>query len=155
MDESLEGVLAELRQPDEALREAATAKLWRRWFDQKGRWGREQLERAQAMLDTGNVTVAEDLLSEAIAQHPDFAEAWNRRAVLYYVVGEYERSRQDCQTVVRLNPHHFGAWHGLGLCHAALGDYQAAIEACQQALALHPYDLTNQRLMLECTAQLS
>ncbi|WOD42018.1 tetratricopeptide repeat protein [Nodosilinea sp. E11] len=45
--------------------------------------------------------------------------------------------------------------HGLGLCYAALSQYQEAIQAFRRALVVQPYALTNQRLLLECTARLS
>lgn len=61
----------------------------------------------------------------------------------------------DCEQVIELVPYHFGALHGLGLCHAALGQYTAAIQAFRRALVVQPYGLVNQRLILECTAQLS
>jgi tetratricopeptide (TPR) repeat protein len=75
--------------------------------------------------------------------------------VLYYTLGQYEESRDDCEEVIKLNPVHFGALHGLGLCNAALGDYSAAIRAFQKALLIQPYALANQKLLLECTARLS
>jgi tetratricopeptide (TPR) repeat protein len=113
------------------------------------------LERSQVMFEVGNITQAEALLTELIRDQPDFAEAWNRRAVLYFTLGQYEKSRDDCQEVIKLNPVHFGALHGLGLCHAALGDYSAAIQAFRKALEIQPYALANQKLLLECTARLS
>jgi tetratricopeptide (TPR) repeat protein len=61
----------------------------------------------------------------------------------------------DCQRVIELIPYHFGALHGLGLCYAALGQYPQAIQTFRQALTVQPYAITNQRLLLECTARLS
>ena len=152
---SISALLEDLKNPDEDVRQQATAELWRIWFYQKGRYGVELIERSQMMLEAGNVTQAEALLTELIKDQPDFAEAWNRRAVLYYTLGQYEKSRDDCQQVIKLNPVHFGALHGLGLCNAALGDYSAAIQAFQKALVIQPHALANQKLLLECTARLS
>jgi tetratricopeptide (TPR) repeat protein len=97
---------------------------------------------------------AEALLTEIIEDNPTFAEARNRRAVLYYLLGEYEKSCSDCLQVVQLNQFHFGAWHGLGLSHAALGNYQDAIAAFRKALKIQPYAVVNQKLILECTMKL-
>ena len=83
------------------------------------------------------------------------AEAWNRRAVLYYLQGRYRQSLSDCQQVVELNPIHFGAIHGMGLCHAALGEYLPAIQAFRHALEVQPHALVNQKMILECTTRLS
>jgi tetratricopeptide (TPR) repeat protein len=61
----------------------------------------------------------------------------------------------DCNQVTELVPYHFGALHGLGLCHMQLGNHTAAIQAFRRALTVQPYATANQRLILECTAQLS
>jgi tetratricopeptide (TPR) repeat protein len=106
------------------------------------------------LIATGDLLGAEKILSELITELPDFAEAWNRRAVLYYLKKDYVSAIEDCQQVIEIVPWHFGAWHGVGLCWAALGNYSAAIAALRQALEIQPYSIENQRLLLECTAQL-
>lgn len=155
MSRSLSQLLENLRNPDENVRQDATTQLWRMWFLQKGMWGLEQLQRAQDYMEANDSDRAEELLNEIIRDNPDFAEAWNRRAVLYYLQERFSESRDDCLRVVRLNQFHFGAWHGLGLCYAALGDYREAIRAFGKALDIQPYATANQRLILECTARLS
>lgn len=148
-------LLAQLKDPDQLVREEATVELWRRWFEQKGSLGFELLRRAQIFLEIGKVAQARELLVDTVAIHPDFAEAWNRLAVLYFLLEDYEKSRDTCQQVVELNPIHFGAWHGLGLCNMALGDYKEAISALQKALEIQPYASENKRLLLECQMNLS
>lgn len=154
-EQLINALLEDLKNPDEDVRNQATEELWRIWFQQKGQYGFERLERSQTLFTTGDVKQAEALLTQLIDDLPDFAEAWNRRAVLYYLLGEYQKSRADCLEVLKLNPVHFGALHGLGLCYAALGQYRAAIQAFRKALAIQPYALVNQKLILECTARLS
>lgn len=152
---AIEPLLEDLKHPDATVRDRATGELWRIWFQQKGAYGLALLERSQTLLQAGHVQAAEALLTEIITDQPDFAEAWNRRAVLHYMQSNYRRSLQDCQQVVAQVPYHFGALHGLGLCHAALGEYAEAIRAFRQALEVQPYAIVNQRLILECTAKLS
>ncbi|WP_265262761.1 tetratricopeptide repeat protein [Spirulina subsalsa] len=147
-------LLAQLKDPDEGIREQATAEFWNLWLNQKGELGLEYLKRAQALLDNGEFTKAEQILTKTIQNYPDFAEAWNRRAVLYYTQSRYLKSQKDCQKVVELNPIHFGAWHGLGLCYAAVGKYKPAIHAFRKALEIQPYATINQKLILECTMRL-
>lgn len=156
MDQAaINALLNDLKSPDESTRQRATQELWRGWFQQKGVYGLALLGRSQALLEEGALEEAEALLTEIVQEQPDFAEAWNRRAVLYYIQKQYRKSLADCNQVVELNSIHFGALHGLGLCHAALGEYGAAILAFRRALELQPYSLENQRLILECTAKLS
>lgn len=154
-DSTLEVLLQSLKQDDEYQRELATAALWQRWFYQKGTVGNQRLQEAQALIDQGQLDAAAAQLSGLVAELPDFAEAWNRRAVLYFVQERYAEAMADCQRTVELVPYHFGALHGLGLCHAALGQFEEAIQAFRRALEVQPYALTNKRLILECTAQLS
>lgn len=152
---SFEQLLEYLKDPDAEIRDRATGELWRLWFNQKGELGLELLRRSQVLMEVGDVVKAEELLDEIVNSFPDFAEAWNRKAVLYYIQGDYIKSKHDCERVVTLNSHHFGAWHGLGLCHAALGNYSDAIAAFRKALAIQPYSLVNQQLILECTTRLN
>lgn len=155
MNESMISVLLEeLRNSDESIRDRATRELWQIWFEQKGAIGLEVLRRAQIFLDMRNFDKAEELLTTLVTQQPDFAEAWNRLAVLHYIQGNYQAAIADCETVLQLNPIHFGALHGLGLCHMAIANYAAAIKAFRQALEVQPYSVENQRFILECTAKL-
>lgn len=123
---SINSLLEDLKNPDNQVRQRATQELWQIWFLQKGVYGWELLQRSQVLLEAGEITQAEELLTEIINNQSDFAEAWNRRAVLYFTLGQYKKSVANCQMVIKLNPIHFGALHGLGLCLAALGDYSGA-----------------------------
>lgn len=147
-------LLEDLKNPEESVREHATQKLWRIWFQQKGIHGLEIIDRSQKLLDVGKVVEAESVLNELIENQPDFAEAWNRRAFLYYSSGKYRESLIDCQKVVHLIPVHFGALHGMGLCYAAIGEYQKAIQAFRRALEIQPFSIINQKLILECMMRL-
>lgn len=146
--------LEQLKQEDPQIRNQATEDLWTHWFWQKGVTGMEQLRRSQILIDEGRIAQAERTLSQLIQDHPDFAEAWNRRAVLYYLQQDFKQAAADCQKTLKLVPFHFGALHGLGLCYAAQGDLTHAIQTFQQALEIQPHALLNQKLILECMAKL-
>lgn len=152
---SIQSLLEDLKHTDPGVRDRTTQELWRRWFEQKGVAGLEQIRQAQMLWQRGEKLQAEAALTRLIQDLPDFAEAWNQRAVLYYVQGKYRKSLADCQQAVQLNPIHFGALHGIGLCHMALGEYREAIPAFRRALEIQPYSVENQRLILECSAKLS
>lgn len=154
-DPRIQVLLDDLKSPDPQVRDRATQKLWEIWFQQKGVYGYQLLTQSQLCLEAGNFEQAELLLSEITLDQPDFAEAWNRRAVLYYLQQRYEEAIADCRKVIQLIPVHFGALHGLGLCYLALENYQEAIAAFRKAAEVQPYSLDNQRLILECTAKMS
>jgi tetratricopeptide (TPR) repeat protein len=152
--ELIDNLLQDLKNADAGVRDRATAQLWRIWFWQKGQAGLSQIEASEQLAASGNLSLAIDTLSQLISDLPDFVEAWNRRAVLYYINQEYLLAIADCEQTIALSPGHFGAWHGLGLCQAALGNYALAIAVLRQALQIQPYSIENQRLLLECTARL-
>jgi tetratricopeptide (TPR) repeat protein len=151
----IEKLLLDLKSSDLNIRERATSQIWRIWFWQKGKIALDRIEESERLLAEGHVTEATSILDDLVDALPDFAEAWNRRAILRFVTHNYDRAIADCEMVLTLNPVHFGALHGLGLCHAALGNYSAAIRAFRSALEIQPHAIENQRLILECTARLS
>jgi tetratricopeptide (TPR) repeat protein len=151
----IDKLLLDLKNTDPIVRARATNQLWRIWFWQKGQMGIEQIELAEQLFSQGDFTAAETVLTELIDFLPDFAEAWNRRAVLYFINKKYPQSIADCNEVIKLNPWHFGALHGLGLSHMTLGNYRSAITAFNAAMSIQPYAVENQRLILECTIKLT
>ena len=76
---------------------------------------------------------------QAIDGSPDFAEAYNQRAIVYYLRDQFHQSIDDCRRAVDRMSCHFGAWSGMGHCYANLGDAQHAIECYRQALAINPH----------------
>jgi len=89
---------------------------------------------AQQELDTALIH-----LDDVVELAPDYAEGWNRRATLLYVMKRYEDSISDIEKTVSLEPRHFGAWSGLGNILAEMGRSQAAVKAYEEALSFNPH----------------
>lgn len=151
----IDRLLQALKDPDETVRNQATGEFWHMWFHQKGIQGAKRLIASQTLVEAERNDEAKGILDDLIMTQPDFAEAWNRRAVLHYMLGKYPAAINDCEKTLELVPHHFGALHGLGLCYASIGDYLAAIQWFRRALDIQPFALINQRLILECIAKLN
>jgi tetratricopeptide (TPR) repeat protein len=83
--------------------------------------------------------VALKLLDSLVKLRPDYVEAWNRRATIYYLRNDYLHSIQDIQQVLAREPRHFGALAGLGMIMQDIGDDKRALEAFRKALAVNPY----------------
>lgn len=78
-------------------------------------------------------------LDDVVELAPDYAEGWNRRATLLYVMKRYEDSISDIEKTVSLEPRHFGAWSGLGNILVELGRSKAALKAYEEALSFNPH----------------
>ena len=70
---------------------------------------------------------------------PDYTEAWNRRATLYFLQKDYGHALADIREVLAREPRHFGALSGLGLILQEIGDDKHALEAYRRALAIDPH----------------
>ena len=91
-----------------------------------------------ALMSRGAVRQALEVFDLIIAQKPSFAEGWNKRATLYYTLGEYKKSLADCDEVIKRNPLHFGALSGYGLIYIQLNQPARAIEYFKRALKINP-----------------
>jgi len=90
-------------------------------------------------MDEEKFPVALDILDQITILEPEFAEGWNKRATVHYMMGEYGRSIADIEKALALEPRHFGALSGLGLILRDIGETSRALEAFEEALKVHPY----------------
>jgi len=95
--------------------------------------------RAKSAADGKDFDLAIRLLTAVIDIRPDFTEAWNRRATVYYTKKEFGRALADIHEVLAREPRHFGALSGLGIILQELGDDKHALDAFRRALAIHPH----------------
>ena len=79
---------------------------------------------------------------------PDFAEGWNKRATLFYLLGQFDASMTDIDHTLELEPRHFGALSGLGLIQMILEHDEQAVDAFERALSIHP-QMTGPRANIE------
>ena len=98
-----------------------------------------------SMLDEGSRLVQDQKLlraisvfTEAIELDPTWAEAWNKRATVLYMVGEFQKSQNDIDKVLELEKRHFGALAGQGLVNIQLQNYEKAIKSYQMAEEIYP-----------------
>jgi tetratricopeptide (TPR) repeat protein len=125
--------------PDEASAKHVEARIWAIWLQTPSDTAALLMMRAKAAMDAQQTDVALKLLDAVIKLRPDYVEAWNRRATLYYLRNDYTRSLSDIEQVLIREPRHFGALAGLGMIMQDIGDEKRALEAFRKALAVNPH----------------
>jgi len=109
---------------------------------------------ADAMQAEKNI-LAEDLLTQSIVLMPNYAEAWNRRATLYYAMGKIGDSVSDIERVLELEPRHFGALSGLGMILQQSSQDRKALEIWRRVLAIYPSSEQAQKAVIELEEELA
>jgi tetratricopeptide (TPR) repeat protein len=127
-----------LRDPDDLVRSLAENSLWQVW-SRSGDPGVDSLfQLGLEQMNGRDAEAAIETFSQIIQRMPNFAEGWNKRATLYYLVGEHQKSLADCEEVIKRNPVHFGALSGFGLNYLQLQKPEQALQYFQRALDVNP-----------------
>ena len=114
--------------------------IWTRWDDHPyDPLANRQMKKGIELMNSGHLGDAEDIFSRIINSHPDFAEAWNKRATVRFFRGNDTGSASDILQVIKLEPRHFGALSGLGMIRVRAGDLEGAIKAYKAAQRMNPY----------------
>jgi tetratricopeptide (TPR) repeat protein len=134
----LSRLAAALRDDDGLVRAFAEHAMWQVWsrsgdtdIDRLFAVGVEQMSARQGELAVKTFT-------EIVRRRPEFAEGWNKRATVYYLMGEYQKSLADCDEVMTRNPYHFGALSGYGMIYLQLDQPARALDYFQRALQVNP-----------------
>jgi len=129
--------LHEIEEPRDARR--VEAEIWQIWSESGDPRIQELYDQGIITMRAGALHIAADLYSQIIERMPTFAEAWNKRATIRYMLKEYEASIADIEETLKREPRHFGALFGLGLCYIELGRDADAIEAFKRTLEVDPH----------------
>ena len=102
-------------------------------------------EKLTSLLDEGSRLVQDQkfykaisIFTDAIEIDPTWAEAWNKRATVFYMIGEFQKSQNDIDKVLALEQRHFGALAGQGLVNIQLKNYEKAIKSYERAKEIYP-----------------
>ena len=127
-----------LRDQDDLVRALTENSIWQVW----SRSGDPKVDGLFAVgveqMNHGQAQAAIDTFTEIIRLKPDFAEGWNKRATVYFLIGEYDKSLRDCDEVIKRNPQHWGALSGYGQIYLQLDKPEQALAYFQRALAANP-----------------
>jgi tetratricopeptide (TPR) repeat protein len=124
--------------PDTTTAKAVEQRIWAQWFVSSSDTANLLMTRVRGAVEEKDLDLAIKLLDALVRIRPDYVEAWNRRATIYFMRNEYGKALADIRVVLKREPRHFGALSGLGLILQELGDNRHALEVYRRALAVYP-----------------
>jgi tetratricopeptide (TPR) repeat protein len=124
--------------PNAGTAASVEASIWQLWLQHDDPKCQQLMQQGIAELNHGSLNAALTTYSQLIKIAPDYAEAWNKRATVYYLLENFAASELDIQQTLKLEPFHFGALSGRGLVKLAQRDYLGARTAFNATLEVYP-----------------
>ena len=112
--------------------------IWNIWLETNDPIIENDFKRGLNSMKNSQLKESIEFFSKVIENKPNFAEAWNKRATVYYLIGDFDSSVMDIKQTLKLEPGHFGALDGLGLIFIHLQQFENAIEVYDQILKIFP-----------------
>tara|TARA_Y100000766_G_C18814346_1_gene559662 strand:- start:134 stop:682 length:549 start_codon:yes stop_codon:yes gene_type:complete len=112
--------------------------IWEIWFAHPNSDVERLMQIGVQRMNNNRQSEAMIIFNQLVENFPNYAEAWNRRATLHYIVGNYQESINDIERVLALEPRHFGALSGLGLVYLQLDQLSKAKQAFEDLIEVHP-----------------
>ena len=148
-DDELDKLFLELKKNIPSLSSGIAQQIWMLWSthptDQKLT---SILDEGSRLIQDQQLNRAINVFTEAIELDPTWAEAWNKRATVFYMVGEFEKSQDDIDKVLELEERHFGALAGQGMVNIQLKNYDKAKRSYQKAQEIYPA-MKSSKVMIE------
>ena len=139
-DSRLDSLFARLQLTDNASEATAiVAMIWGIWTSADNDGLDKLMAAGVGAMNAGRFGPALESFNAIIENDPEFAEGWNKRATLYYLMGRYDESIADVERTLALEPRHFGALSGMGLIYTELDDATAALTWFEQAIEVNPH----------------
>jgi tetratricopeptide (TPR) repeat protein len=126
------------RERNEKAAERIAGRIWGEWFQSGSASIDLMMQWSQKAIDNQKYDVALDYLDQVVTLQPNYAEVWNRRATVHFMMKNFGKSMSDIDHTLQLEPRHFGALSGLAQIMALTGHKQSALEAWQKVLAIYP-----------------
>ena len=138
-DFELNRLFNELKTYDAALTYGTEQKIWEIWSTHPhNKELTKRLAEGSNLVKNRQLSQAINIFTEVIDLDPKWAEAWNKRATVLYMIGDYKASQKDINKVLELEKRHFGALAGQGLVNIKLENYEKAIESYKKAKKIYP-----------------
>ena len=114
-------------------------KIWNIWSTHPSQKNLTQLlENGSNLIKQYKLNKAYETFSKVISLDPNWAEGWNKRATVLYMLGKYQESQEDINEVLKLEKRHFGALSGQGMVQIELKNYEKAINSYKEVQKIYP-----------------
>ena len=113
--------------------------IWQIWVEHKNPEIARLMQQGMAALNEDDTQEALDAFGQVVRADKNFAEGWNKRATVEFVMGDFDASVSDIERTLALEPRHFGALSGLGQIYLAMNKKALALKALRAALAVDPH----------------
>ena len=155
-DARLDPLFARLQStPSDQEAQAIEQRIWLIWSEAGDPQIDLLLQEGVLAMSQARYPVALERFDRTVAQAPGFAEGWNKRATLHYLMGDFRASVLDIQRTLDLEPRHFGALSGLGLIYDALDRPAAALRSFEAAFTINPHLQSIELRIIELRRQLA
>jgi tetratricopeptide (TPR) repeat protein len=135
----IDRLLGQLHSENAGNPEATIAKIWTLWSMNESPMAEVLLTQSNKALQDGAFETSERMLNELVGSYPEYVEALNLRAKLYYNMKRYDEAQTDLEAVLDSEPRHFGALSGLAAVYQAKGETAKAAASLRDAIAVNPY----------------
>ncbi len=126
------------------------SKIWKLWTTHPSEPTlTDLLKKGSYYMSQNQLTSAHNVFSKVIELDPNWAEAWNKRATVLYLMGNYDLSQNDIDMVLSLEKRHFGALAGQGLVQTALNNYKNAINSYKEVEKIYPSMQSTELMILK------
>lgn len=133
-------VAGRMTDDDAVVRSFSENALWGIWFRSSTPANNQELTVIRNMVSEERTKEALERVNKLIDKAPDFAEAWNQRAIIHFTQGDLEQSIADCREVIKRNPYHYGALSGMGQCQIRTGKLNDALTTFMTLLRIQPHN---------------
>lgn len=129
-----------MKDSDAVVRSFSENALWGIWFRSSTPDNNRELTAIRNLVSEERTKEALERANKLIDKAPDFAEAWNQRAIIHFSQGDLDQSIADCREVIKRNPYHYGALSGMGQCLIRTGKLNEALSVFMELLKIQPHN---------------
>jgi tetratricopeptide (TPR) repeat protein len=138
-ESQLDSLFAELkRERNPQAADRISKRIWNEWYKSGSASVDLMMKWSNDAVQAQKFDVALDFLDQVVTLQPEFAEGWNRRATVHFLMRQFGKSMADIERTLELEPRHFGALSGMAQIMKETGRRELALRAWQRVIDVFP-----------------